>query len=165
MEQENKDGFDQEETNETEQTESISEFIHNQNYVHIEPFQAIPDKEMVRYQNDVFWYVYDEAAQEILAHLTNNVERPAVYLFQEQEDAVTWKDIGSISGTHQDKKLVVLGEVYLPLKKDIDDYKQLEAKPINHTEAQKLFANYPEALLTLEVRKNRKLNGDSEEDE
>jgi hypothetical protein len=172
MEDENKDEFEQEETDKLpvpkdirESTESMAEFISNMNYVHIKDFHEIPQEEMeTKYKNDVFWYVYDETTQTIPAHQTNKIMEPAVYLFQEKEDAEKWMYIGNKSGTNQDHKLRVESAEYLSLLEDEANTGEFRLMGISHAEAQNLFENYPEVELTRQVEERRKLNQDSEED-
>jgi hypothetical protein len=165
MDQENKEEVEQEETDEVlpvprdirESTESIAEFISNMDYVFEQVFQRIPDEEMDNYENDEFYYVADETEDKILAHKTKNIDIPTVYLFQKQEDAETWRGIGTTATIYQDHTLSVESETYSSLKGRDEEEVFGEFKLIMLTQehAQDLFKNYPESLRTLEFRKAR----------
>jgi hypothetical protein len=170
MHQEHKEGFEEEGADETQapgnvgENNSITEFIENMDFVHLKTFQGIPPEEMAKYQNDEFWYVVDETTQLRLAHRVKRKMEPVTYLFQEKEDAETWRYIGSKSGTHQDHKLSVEGEIYSSILKALEvTLGEFDVLPISHAEAQNVFENYPEIKLTREVEERRKLNRDSEE--
>ena len=174
MDQENKEGFEQEDTDEIqtpenigESTESVSEFISNMNFVHIKSFRPIPLEDMMtKYKDDVFWYVFDETHQTILAQPVKGVMEPVIYLFQEKEDAETWRYIGSKSATHQNYKLSVKGDSFQSILEDVKEtLGEFQVMAISHAEAQNVFENYPEIQLTREVEESRKLNQDSEEDD
>lgn len=171
MDQENKEEFEQENEAQSpgdiDENESITEFISNMNFVNIEPFSAIPDEEMMTtYKNDVFWYVFDETTQLILAHPVKGQMEPRTYLFQDKDDAETWRYIGSKSGTHQDHNLIVEGAKFVSFKESLDDtLGEFRVFGVSHAEAQNVFENYPEIRLTREVEERRKLNRDSEEDD
>lgn len=170
MDQENKG---QEETNEPQtpgdigENESIAKFIENMNFVHIKPFNPIPPEDMMtKYRDDVFWYVFDESTQLILAHPVKRQMEPTTYLFQEKEDAETWRYIGSKSTTHGDHKLVVEGAKFLSIKEAVEDtLGEFKILAVSHSEAQNVFENYPVIKLTREVEERRKLDHDSDEDD
>jgi hypothetical protein len=173
MEDQNKENVEQEETEKIQSPEAdardttgtMTEFISTMNYVLDKLFRAIPEEEMeTKYKDDVFWYVYNDAAEGILAHQTNKVDEPAVYLFQEREDAEYWMEIGRQSGTHQDSKLSVKSDKYRTLLESNENTGEFRLLGISHAEAQNLFANYPTVAVTLEARERRKLNPDSEGD-
>jgi hypothetical protein len=178
MEDENKEGLEQEETEQEETdellpvpkdiretTESMAELISNMDYVFEKPFQRIPDKEMDNYENNEVYYVVDETQDKILAHKTKNLDSPAVYLFQNAEDAETWKGIGTTATIYQDHKLSVESETYSSLKERDDDevFGEFELIMLTHEQAQDLFENYPDSLRTLEFRESRET--ESEEDD
>jgi len=171
MDQENKDGFEQEEGNEPQaptnitETKTISEIREDMYFVDIKPFSPIPKEEMMtKYKDDVFWYVFDETKQQVLAHRVKNKIEPVTYLFQEKEDAEEWRYIGSKSGTHQDHKLIVEGAKFSSILESVKDtLGEFEVLAISHAEAQNVFENYPELKLTREVEESRKANQASEE--
>lgn len=173
MEDEKIDGSEQEETDELlpvprdirESTESIAEFISNMDYLFEKEFQRIPDEEMDNYENDEFYYVVDETEDKILAHNTKKIDGPAVYLFQKQDDAETWRGIGTTASIYQDHKLSVESETYSSLKERDEDevFGEFKLIMLTHEQAQDLFENYPVSLRTLEYRKTRE--AESEEDD
>lgn len=171
MDQENQDGFDQEERDEQQppgnitESRAISEIIEDMYFTDIKPFSPIPEEEMMtKYKDDVFWYVFDETKQHILAHRVKNKIEPVTYLFQEKEDAEEWRYIGSKSGTHQDHKLIVEGAKFSSILESVEDtLGEFQVLAISHAEAQNVFENYPEVKLTREVEESRKLNQDSKE--
>lgn len=107
----------------------------------------------------------DETEDKILAHNTKNIDRPAVYLFQKQEDAETWRGIGTTAALYQDHKLSVESETYSSLKERDEDevFGEFKLIMLTHEQAQDLFENYPVSLRTLEYRKTRE--AESEEDD
>ena len=173
MEDNKKDGSEPEETNGLlpvprdirESNESMAELISNMDYLFEKDFQSIPDEEMDNYENDEFYYVVDETEDKILAHKTKNIDRPAVYLFQKQEDAKTWRDIGTTASIYQDHKLSVENETYSSFKERDEDevFGEFKLMMLTHEQAQDLFENYPVSLRTLEYRKTRE--AESEEDD
>jgi hypothetical protein len=139
-----------------ESTESIAEFIANMDYVFEQEFQRIPDEETGNYENSKVYYVADETDDKILAHKTKRIDEPAVYLFLNEEDAETWRGIGTTATIYQDHKLSVEDETYSSLKERDEGFGELKLIILTHEQAQDLFKNYPESLRTLEFRKARK---------
>ena len=143
--------------NNEEKYQSVTDYIANMDYLFEKDFKRIPDEEMDNYENDEFYYVVDETDDKILAHNTRTIDRPAVYLFQKQEDAEKWRGVGTTAAIYQDHKLSVESETYLSLKERDEDevFGEFKLIMLTHEHAQDLFENYPEALRTLEIREER----------
>jgi hypothetical protein len=170
MDQENKDGLEQEESNEPQVPRdiaetTISEIIEDMYFTNIKTFSPIPLEEMMtKYKDDVFWYVYDKTTATILAHRVKKKIEPVTYLFHEQADAQVWGWIGTKSGSHSLHELILKAAKFSDIVKSVEDtLGEFEVLAISHDEAQKVFENYPELKLTREVEERRKANQDSEE--
>jgi len=162
MEQENPEGFDR-------PTESISEIIEEMYFAKIRNFRpdgfGLEDMKS-KYKDEVFWYVYDQTKQHVVAHRVKNKIEPVTYLFQEKADAEEWRWIGTKSGTHSRDKLIVVSDKFSTIAEMVEDtLGEFEVLAISHAEAQNVFENYPELKLTREVEERRKENPSSQKND
>lgn len=111
-------------------------------------FKSIPEADMMtKYINDVFWYVFDETNQQVIASPNDQAMEPIGYVFQEREDAEKWKFLISKTPAYQDLKLRVEGKPFISILEDVKEaLGEFQVAAISHAEAENLFENYPDYL-------------------
>jgi hypothetical protein len=107
-----------------------------------------PEDMRTKYKNDVFWYVFDQTNQMIIANPLDKDMESFTYLFQEREDAQKWGYLISKSPAYQDLKLSIDGSKVQDMLADADDtFGEFEIAGITHEQAKLLFENYEYYLL------------------
>ncbi|MDQ3711564.1 MAG: hypothetical protein M3388_05030 [Acidobacteriota bacterium] len=125
-------------------------------------FKPITEEDMMtNHKDDVFWYVFDEKNQQIIATPNDQAMEPIGYVFQEEEDAETWKFVLSTTPAYQDLKLSVEGADFQSVLRDVEEtLGEFRVTAISHAEAKNLFENYEYILQTreFEEERNKKLD-------
>ena len=84
------------------------------------------------------------------------------YVFQEQEDAATFKHVLGRTPAHQDHKLDVDSDTFRALLEDIgEEMGRFKLAAISHDEAQKMFEHYKEVLKTRSLAEDPALHKDA----
>lgn len=117
-------------------------------------FNTISDLDMKSRQEDYFWYVLDldrgkEDRGEVVVNPFVDDMAERIFVFEEQKDAWKWKHILGKSPALANHQLAIQGDLYASLLKDVKDeeFDRFVLSPIDRSESQNLFANFPDELL------------------
>ncbi len=118
--------------------------------------KAIDPKDIADGLNEqVFWYVYDESNQQVIAVPNDQANEWVVILFSEKKDAETWKFVVSKSAAYQDLKLSVDGNKFQTIFEDSLEHQEFKVFPVSSDEAGKFFEAYKDILQTREFEKRK----------
>lgn len=119
-------------------------------------FTYISDNEMADRMDDYFWYVVDlelgdpDAIPqgEIVANPFVDDMAERSFVFENENDAWKWLHVVSKTPAHGAHRLGIPKATYRSLVASAKkEFGRFVLTPISHTEAQNLFANFPEELL------------------
>lgn len=120
--------------------------------------KGISSKEMTGHKETVFWYIYDEINQQLVAAPDDQANEAVVILFKEKEDAQTWKFIVSKTPAYQDGRLDVRGDRFQSIFEDSLEHQEFRVFPVDSDEARKFFEAYKDILRTREFEEERNKN-------
>ena len=114
--------------------------------------KAIDPKDMAGGLNEqIFWYVYDESNQQVIAAPDDQANERVVILFSEKKDAETWKFVVSKSVAYQDLKLSVHGDKFQSIFEDSLEHQEFRVFPVSSDEAENFFEAYKDILRTRDI--------------
>jgi hypothetical protein len=125
-------------------------------------FKPISPEEMVaKHMDDQFFYVINASADppQVIANPFVDDMDELTYIFQEEEDATTFKYILERTPAYQDSKLAVERDTLRALTADIaEEMGRFKFAGITHEEAQRMFEHYDEVLKTRSLAEDPELH-------
>ena len=130
------------------------------------PFKPISWEDMTtKHMDDYFWYVRDLSVDPpiVIANPFVDDMEELTYIFQEQEDAETFKYVLGRTPAHQDHQLDLESDTFRALLEDIgEEMGRFKLAAISHDEAQNMFEHYEEVLKTRSLAEDPALHKDAE---
>jgi len=116
------------------------------------PFKPISPEDMVaKHMDDQFFYVINMSTDppEVIVNPFVDDMDELTYIFQDEEDANTFKYVLERTPAYQDSRLAVESDTLRALTSDIaDEMGRFRFAGITHDEAQRMFEHYDEVLKT-----------------